>query len=154
VLGEIDHQTVALLVRVRHSREQVWGGKGRNAWPGHRGIGHRSIGTDRPGELPLELGRSEERVGIEPADERMRCDAQPFDERAEDVLPAEETVREEVQATVFLQLDEGRKVIGEGAIDCLSSDAAAIESARGRDDLLGPRIEAVLIGKDVDLVSL
>jgi hypothetical protein len=84
----------------------------------------------------------------------MRLGAERFRQRPEDVLPFQQAVGEEVHAGGFLRANEAGQIIGEGGLDGIRADAAAIESSRGGDDFLGARIDTVLIREDVNVWSL
>src|SRR5436190_152099 len=71
-------------------------------------------------------------------------------QRPEDVLPAQQTVRENVQPGLLLHPHERRKVLGEGRLHRVGRHPAAVETAGRRHDLLGPWIDPVLIRVDVD----
>src|SRR6266851_1804275 len=101
-----------------------------------------------------QLGFAEERVGVEPADQRMGLHAQRFRQWSEDVLPFEEPVRKEIQTGVFLDANERRQVVGKCAIDRVRADSTPVDPPGRSNDLLGAGIDAVLIGKDVDPESL
>ena len=84
----------------------------------------------------------------------MRLDAERLRQRPEDVLPGEEAVGEKIHSSVSLDADEGRQVVGERTLDCVGADSTPVDSAGRRHHLLRTRIDAVLIGKDVDPKSV
>lgn len=65
-----------------------------------------------------------------------------------------QAIREEIQAGRLLDLDPSGPVLVERRADGRFPGPAAVEPSGGRDDLLGARINAMLISKDVDPVSL
>src|SRR5207253_3156773 len=71
-------------------------------------------------------------------------------QRPEDILPAQQAVREYVEAGLLLQPDERREVLGEGRLHRVRIHPAAVETAGRRHNLFGAWVDAVLIRKDVD----
>jgi hypothetical protein len=84
----------------------------------------------------------------------MGLHAQRLRQRPENILPLEKPVGEIVEAGVFLDADERRQVIGEGAVDRIGTDPTAVDPSGRRDHLLRSGIDAALIGEDVDSESL
>src|SRR4029077_16719020 len=84
-----------------------------------------------------------ERVRIEEPRERALLQAvRGFDDRPEDVLPAEHPVREQVEPRGLLDGDELAEIPLDLLVDRLLARATAIEVARRLDELLRTRIDA------------
>src|SRR5437588_45858 len=81
------------------------------------GTRHASIGQDRVEDSVgtsyrgLELRRPEERVVVEPPSQDSSGNAGGMREGSEDVLPAKETVREEIEPCLLLHTDEVGEVL-------------------------------------------
>ena len=93
-----------------------------------------------------------EGVGVEPPDQGMRLVA--GDQRAKQILPTQEAVGEEVEAGVALDPEPTIEICRKRGVHGAFVGAAAVESARRFYNLLGPRIKAMLIGKNLDRHSL
>ena len=95
-----------------------------------------------------------EGVGIEPAHQGVRPLTEPFDQGAKEILPPQQPVREEIEAGLPLDLEPAIDIRGESGIHGGGIGAPAVQPAGCFHDLLGPGIEAMLIGKNLDRQSL
>ena len=93
--------------------------------------------------LALRMGGAVEGVRVEEARERAALEAvRRLDERAEDVLPAQHPVGEEVDPGILLGRDELLEIALDLRVDGVLCRPAAIEVARRLDELLRAGIDA------------
>lgn len=154
LFDQFAHQPVALHVRMRGTREQVWRRQRHHPGSWHRGLGQRPVRVGEFRKIPRELRRSEERIRIEPADEGVRTNAHRSHQRPEDILPAQQPIRKEIETGITLDRDPAVEVLLVRGVNLRLVGAAPVLAASRGDYLLGPRVEAVLIGKNLDRLSV
>ena len=69
-------------------------------------------------------------------------------------MPAQQAVREEIQAGLTLDRDQSAQILIKGRTNGILAGTASVRSSGRGDHLLRTWIDAVLIGKDVDSESL
>ena len=79
---------------------------------------------------------------------------EPFRQRTKDVLPAQQAVGEEIEAGLALDLGPAVEIRSKRRISRGLVGSAAVKPASYFYDLLGPRIKAMLIRKNLDRHSL
>lgn len=101
-----------------------------------------------------ELGFAEKRIGVEPSDQGVRLRASTLDQGPENILPAKQAIREEIEAGFPLNLNPSRQVLLKSRLDRRLVGAPSVQASGRFHDILGSRIKAVLIGKNLDRLSL